>query len=481
MKTLKRSMALVLSLVMLLSVCITANAAGYTPKYADEAKTLYELGLFKGMGSNADGTPVFALEQMATRIQGLVMLIRLLGKETDALAYAGECPFTDVPTWAERYAAYAYDNGITNGTGGNTFSSDAPLLGKAYVTFVLRALGYDDTAGDFSYNDALVKGEELGLIGAGECTGEIYRDDCASISYNALKTKMKDADTTLMDKLVADGVLTDAMIQASGILFGKVRIPVVVAVNNGKYTFDFLGKDFLDVIPDAAYIDNNGLGGTKADAFKKMTITPIGVVLGSRDYTDFLEGRRPDRPALTPTRTMSFDFSGGNNLLILSVFDNDFNLLAYCALAPGRAYDGVTELTFTTCNYNGKEDVKRVEKVISNAKQLSENAVYLEKIITVKEDGTESFEQYLRIDDSKWPAGIGTATYYEFSGGRDKETIMRAYANFGKNFQAFGVDQYRFNSFDGNTYLLIYNEARDIAAYVRLPKELPVVETRIEY
>lgn len=478
MKLLKRSIALILSIVMLLSVSITIRGAGHTPQHTEEAKILYKLGLFKGIGSNADGTPIFSLEQKATRIQGLVMLIRLLGKEAEALAYTGKCPFTDVPDWAERYAAYAYDNGITNGTGGNTFSSDAPLLGKAYVTFVLRALGYDDAAGDFSYNEALMKGEELGLVSAGECTGDIYRDDCAVISYNALKTAMKNTDTKLMDKLVTDGVLTDSLIQTSGILYGKVSIPVTVTANNGKYTFDLLGKDFLDVIPTAAYIDNTGWGGTTADMFKKMIISPIGVVLGSGDYADFQEGHRPSRPVLTPTRTMSFE--RGNGLVILSVFDNDFNLLAYCTLAPGRSYEGVTELVFTTCNYNGKDDMKRIENVIRNVKELSADAIYVEKTVTVQEDGTESVEQYLRIKENKWPAGIGTAAYYSVTGGRDKASMLRSYANFWRDLQTFGVDQQYGTEYKAKDYLYIYNEARDIVAFVNLPQKLTIIETTIE-
>lgn len=173
-------------------------------------------------------------------------------------------------------------------------------------------------------------------------------------------------------------------------------------------------------------------------------------------------------------------FERGSGLVILSVFDNEFNLLAYCALVPGRAYDGVTELSFTTCHYNGKEDMKRIENVIRNVKQLNGDAVYVEKIITVQENGEESVEQYLRIKDDKWPAGIGSARYYSFAGGRDKESMMRAYAGFGRDFMVFGMDQHKGNKFDSNTYLYIYNEARDIIACVNLPKEVTIVEIKIE-
>ena len=42
------------------------------------------------------------------------------------------------------------------------------------------------------------------------------------------------------------------------------------------------------------------------------------------------------------------------------------------------------------------------------------------------------------------------------------------------------VDQQMGVKFDGNAYLYIFNEARDIVACVKLPKELPIVETKTE-
>lgn len=479
MKTLKRSIALALSIITLLSMCITAHAA-YTPQHTEEAEVLYDLGLFKGTGTNADGTPIFALEQKANRIQGLVMLIRLLGKEADALAYTGECPFNDVPAWAEKYAAYAYDNGITKGTSATTFGSDDPLVGKAYVTFVLRALGYDDGAGEFSYNSALTFGAEVGLIGAVEYTGDLYRDDCAQISYTALKTNMKGVETTLLDKLVADGVLTEAVVQASGVLYGKVSIPVSISKeSNGKYTFVFQGKDILNAVPDAAYTSNGSWGGTTADMFQKMNITPVGVVSGSRDFQKYLNGQKPSRSALTPTSTWNFQFGGGNNLTILAVFDSEFNLLAFSVVAPGFADVSVTEWTFNTCHYNGKEDLKRVETLIQSAKRMNADVVYSEKIITVQSDGTETVEQYLRIDESKWPANLGKPFYFAIQGGDVKEAMMRLYSSCGKDLYSI-FEKFAGSKFDSGIYLILCNEARDVIAYVTLPSEIEVVETKIE-
>ena len=81
----KKLVALILTMILTLSLATPAMAAP-APKYTAEAQTLYELGLFKGTGTNADGTPVFALERTASRMQALIMLIRLLGLEDEALA-----------------------------------------------------------------------------------------------------------------------------------------------------------------------------------------------------------------------------------------------------------------------------------------------------------------------------------------------------------------------------------------------------------
>lgn len=100
--------------------------------------------------------------------------------------------------------------------------------------------------------------------------------------------------------------------------------------------------------------------------------------------------------------------------------------------------------------------------------------------MTVQEDGTESVEQYLRIKENKWPAGIGTAAYYSVTGGRDKASMLRSYANFWRDLQTFGVDQQYGTEYKAKDYLYIYNEARDIVAFVNLPQKLTIIETTIE-
>ena len=79
----KRLSCIILTLVMIISLVPFAAAA--SDEATEAAEALYELGLFKGTGTNPDGTPIFDLDKTPTRNQAIIMLVRLLGKEEDPL------------------------------------------------------------------------------------------------------------------------------------------------------------------------------------------------------------------------------------------------------------------------------------------------------------------------------------------------------------------------------------------------------------
>ncbi|MDR0917585.1 MAG: S-layer homology domain-containing protein [Oscillospiraceae bacterium] len=172
----------------------------------EAAYKLNSLGLFNGVGENANGTPNFALDRAPTRAEAVTMLVRLLGKETEALAGAWTTPFTDVAEWAEPYIGYAYTHGLTNGTGDTTFSGESSVTAAQYITLVLRALGYSsdrDFAWDKSWELSDVIGLTDGSYNAGTTT--FLRGDVAVISFGALLMEYK-----------SGGILHEAIIDASG-------------------------------------------------------------------------------------------------------------------------------------------------------------------------------------------------------------------------------------------------------------------------
>ena len=199
----KRIFAFALVLCLMLTLAPFASAA--SDKANEAANALYELGLFQGTAENADGTPVFDLDRAPTRAEAVTMLVRLLGGEDAALAGDWDTPFTDVPAWAEPYVGYAYSKGLTDGTGETAFGSDTSVTAAQYITFVLRALGYESGA-DFEWDKAWELSDEIGLTGGeyGASTASFLRGDVAVISYDALSCTLKDSDVTLRDTLTGE-------------------------------------------------------------------------------------------------------------------------------------------------------------------------------------------------------------------------------------------------------------------------------------
>ena len=204
----KRIFSIILCLVMLISIVPAVSAAGIADGSEDRADALYALGLFKGTDSG------YQLEGSASRVQGLTMLIRLLGLEEDALAFEGANPFKDLRAWAVPYVSYAYAEGYTTGRDPvkGVFDPDTAMQARDYCTFLLRALGYDDKAGDFSWAKAMDKAEEIGLCTAdGRAlleSGGMTRAGMVDLSYAALTKTLKGSETLLWEDLAENGVFS---------------------------------------------------------------------------------------------------------------------------------------------------------------------------------------------------------------------------------------------------------------------------------
>lgn len=85
----KKTLSLILVFCLAISIFPIAVFADYTPKYTVYADGLYELGLFRGTGTDKDGKPVYELGRTPTRAEALTLLIRLLGEEEEALESTG--------------------------------------------------------------------------------------------------------------------------------------------------------------------------------------------------------------------------------------------------------------------------------------------------------------------------------------------------------------------------------------------------------
>ena len=168
-------------------------AADFTPC----ADTLHSLGLFEGTGSS------YALDRAPTRAEAAVMLVRLLGQEDAARELTYTAPFTDLAAWEQPYIQYLYDNGLTQGTSATSWSPEDMCDARMYAAFLLRSLGYSDTAGDFSYSDATETAAQLGVY-------DLAAVDTAAASYTALAVSPKGEEGTLLDRLTEQGAVDAA-------------------------------------------------------------------------------------------------------------------------------------------------------------------------------------------------------------------------------------------------------------------------------
>lgn len=192
------------------AVCVGAAAAAmltasaFAANYTNCADSLHEMGLFQGTQNSYD------LDRTPTRAEAAVMLVRLLGKEAEAKALTYTAPFTDLKGWEKPYVQYLYSNGLANGTNRTTFHPTGKCTAQMYAVFLLRALGYSDTA-DFSYANAIETAREQGIYDTGIINVQNFlRDDAAAASYTVLSVSPKNSEGTLLDQLVSENAITEA-------------------------------------------------------------------------------------------------------------------------------------------------------------------------------------------------------------------------------------------------------------------------------
>lgn len=221
----KRIASLLIVFSLLASLLPAAFAVSSRTPY-EAANALYTLGLFQGTGVNGDGTPVFALADTPTRAEAVTMLVRLLGRETDARAGAWKTPFTDIPEWAAPYIGYAYENGLARGESNTYFGSENAVSVNDFLTFALRALDYNDNAGDFTWATASAFADSIGLT-SGEYinTTAFSRGDIAKIACAALSCTPKGESGTLLQTLLDRGAVSADSIQAAGLSSALTAVP----------------------------------------------------------------------------------------------------------------------------------------------------------------------------------------------------------------------------------------------------------------
>ena len=194
MRNLKKFLALVLALMMVVSVMVTVNAA-----YPDQADINYDeavavmtaVGVIEG-DQNGNFNPAGPLtrEQAAK----LVTYI-LLGKDAaDKLATPTD-PFEDVAAdrWSAGSIAYCAAKDILHGDGVN-FYPEQTITGHQFAALLLGVLGYDSTIEKFTgsgweINVAALALKKANLTADSDIvlSGNLTREQAAQMAFNAIK------------------------------------------------------------------------------------------------------------------------------------------------------------------------------------------------------------------------------------------------------------------------------------------------------
>jgi polygalacturonase len=203
----------------------------------------------------------FKLEDKTTRLEALVVLIRLLGKEKATDVYSNiKCKYSDVPEWGIKYVNYAFENNLLKGISDNAFGSRNHISSKEFIVLLLRTLGYSEDAKDFSLGTAIEKSSLLGLITRKERsfynTEMLTKGSLAVLSSRAIDTKIKSGEEELgaaLNRLNSSRDTESFNVLKSG------------ACGNGKTDDTYAIQKAIDkyddiYIPDGVYLIDGSIG-----------------------------------------------------------------------------------------------------------------------------------------------------------------------------------------------------------------------------
>lgn len=289
----KKKLLALLTAGMLLTSGTGVHANVYSERQERIADALYHVDLFRGTNVG------YELGRELNRVEGITLLVRMLGQEDAAMSKTYTLPFTDVDDWAKPYVGYAYENGITNGISATEFGSKNTMTDYMFITLTLRALGYTDKgeAPQFVWNEPYALANSAGLIGSADADTFFTRGDAVEVFWNALSRN----EYTLAYSLRDRGVFTaDELEDAIDIyLYGKTddEDDSSSVVESSDPSEDFDWEDWEDWVED---------WGDTSDKDDKPSDSDKDESVGEGDQNN-PSGSNPDT---SETPTVPFEPSG---------------------------------------------------------------------------------------------------------------------------------------------------------------------------
>lgn len=200
MKTLKKSLSLVLVLAMVLSLGAFSAFAKTSKDYTDADAITYKeavdvmtyLGVIEGMENGSfDPTGTFTREQAAK-----IIACMMLGSDNAEALSVGRAPFSDVAAdrWSAGYIAYCVQEGILAGVGNGKFDPTGTLTSYAWAKMLLCALGYDagteGLVGDAWQTNTVRLAVKSGMLSNSQFNLTFNREAAVLYAFNCLTTDM---------------------------------------------------------------------------------------------------------------------------------------------------------------------------------------------------------------------------------------------------------------------------------------------------
>lgn len=260
-------------------------AAFYDPQKA--AEELNKVGLFKGDDNG------FSLERVPTRAEVAAMFVRLLGKEQEALSGEYTHPFTDANMWASKYIGYMYKNGLTKGVSETRFAPYETANANMYLTFALRALGYDSST-DFQWDQAAVKAAESGIITSSAQDKKMLenfdRGGLALISYRMLFAIPKNGLFPLVYELIEEGSLdVEAVYNTQlGEALDGIELINFRDIYGNISSEDFIYRYLMDYFGDSPEKFADVIGIDEETLKDLMTSDNVDSILNSEHFTNIV-------------------------------------------------------------------------------------------------------------------------------------------------------------------------------------------------
>ncbi|MBI9014990.1 MAG: S-layer homology domain-containing protein [Clostridiales bacterium] len=202
----------VLCFVLVVLLTITSLAA-----FAEEKTDLEKATLLNKIGLISGDDTGFNLNGNLTRAEAATFIVKLLGKEQDviskkAMYTKSNFPDIDGTEWYAAYIGYCERNYILSGYPDGTVKANNTLSEKAFLTMVLKALGYTntdfswDTVYAFSYNTGLV--DDVTYLTKTADKVEFKRNEVVQLMFRSLNMKNNQTEKTILDGLVENKITT---------------------------------------------------------------------------------------------------------------------------------------------------------------------------------------------------------------------------------------------------------------------------------